>query len=236
LDSVYSPATYKDIMAYCSPDWVSDYTYKGILTFRGGTGGFQKVGAEDAPLPKAQAVVQDCLLVRGMVHEDGSVELLPSFRTRALPTATVAEGEYSLAGVDAKGAALFTAPIELVELGCWPKGHERHFLMALPYDAALLDALGGLNIFKGGQVLTSRRAATATMAVAPEATRLSDDRVLLTWDASVHPTVMVRDADSGEVIALLVGGQQPFASRSRRFEVVLSDGVTGRTHRVETPN
>ncbi|HEX7552313.1 MAG TPA: zinc-dependent metalloprotease family protein, partial [Geothrix sp.] len=235
-NTIYSPATYKDIMAYCSPDWVSDYTYKGILNFRAGSGGFLVVGAEDAPLPKAQAVAQECLIVRGIVHDDGSVELLPSFRTKALPTAPVGAGEYTLAGLDAKGATLFTAPIELMELGCWPKGHERHFLMALPYDAALLDALGGLNILKGGQVLTSLRTATATMAIQPDLLRLSEERVQLTWDASVHPTVMVRDADSGEVIAILGGGQQSFATRSRRFDLVLSDGVTGRTHHLETPN
>jgi hypothetical protein len=235
-NTIYSPATYKDIMAYCSPDWVSDYTYKGILNFRAGSGGFLVVGAEDAPLPKAQAVAQECLIVRGIVHDDGSVEMLPSFRTKALPTAPVGAGEYTLAGLDAKGATLFTAPIELMELGCWPKGHERHFLLALPYDAALLDALGGLNILKGGQVLTSLRTATATMAIQPDLLRLSEDKVQLTWDASVHPTVMVRDADSGEVIAILDGGQQSFATRAKSFDVVLSDGVTGRTHHLETPN
>jgi hypothetical protein len=215
---------------------VSDYVYKGILNFRAGSGGMLVVGGEDAPLPKAQAVAQDCLLVRGIVHDDGSVELLPSFRTRALPTAPVGAGEYSLAGLDAKGATLFTAPIELMELGCWPKGHERHFLLALPYDATLLDALGGLSVLKGDQVLASHRAATAPMAIAPELLRLSEDQVQVTWDASVHPTVMVRDAASGEVVAILSGGQQRFATKARRFEVVLSDGVTGRTHHLETPN
>jgi hypothetical protein len=236
LGLLYTPSTYKDIMGYCPPYvWVSDWVYKGILTFRAGTGGFLVVGAEDSPLPKAQATAQDCLLVRGMVHDDGSVELLPSFRTRALPTAPVGAGEYTLAGLDAKGASLFTAPIELVEVGCSPNGHERHFLLALPYDAALLDALAGLSVLKGDQVLASHKAATATMAVAPEATRLSDDKVQLTWDASVHPTVMVRDADTGEVLAILSGGQQNFTTRATRFDLVLSDGVSGRTHRLATP-
>ena len=79
-------------------------------------------------------------------------------------------------------------------------------------------------------------AATATMAITPELLRLSEDQVQLTWDASVHPTVMVRDAVSGEVVAILSGGQQPFTTRAKRFDVVLSDGVTGRTHHLETPN
>ncbi len=235
-NALHSPLVDKDIMAYCSPVWVSDYVYKGILNFRAGSGGMLVVGGEDAALPKAQAVAQDCLLVRGIVHEDGSVELLPSFRTRALPTAPLGAGEYTLAGQDAKGATLFTAPIELMELGCWPKGHERHFLLALPYNAALLDALAGLNVLKGDQVLASHKAATATMAIIPELLRLSEDQVQVTWDASVHATLMVRDAVTGEVVAILSGGQQPFTTRAKRFDVVLSDGVRGRTHHLETPN
>src|SRR5262249_55813271 len=31
------PATYVDMMSYCSPIWVSDYTYLGVLNFRAGS-------------------------------------------------------------------------------------------------------------------------------------------------------------------------------------------------------
>ena len=29
---LYSPTTYKDFMGYCSPTWISDYTYKAIAS------------------------------------------------------------------------------------------------------------------------------------------------------------------------------------------------------------
>ena len=231
-----APTTYKDIMGYCSPNWVSDYVYKKILDFRGATGGFLTVGAEGATLPKepakAQAAVQECLIVRGIVHENGEVEILPSFRTRALPSAAAKAGEYALECVDQKNLAVFTAPIELMELGCWPKGHERHFVMALPIDAATLDTIAGLRVLKGGKTLASL-GATAGMALSPEVQRLSEDKVQLTWDATIHPAAMVRDADTGEVIAILSGGRQTFTTRAKRFDLALSRGATGRRPQIK---
>src|SRR5512133_3007157 len=145
-----SPTGYKDIMGYCTPHWVSDYVYRKILDFRGATGGFLTVGAEDAPLPKEQAVARECLIVRGILHENGEVEFLPSFRTRALPSAAAKTGDYTLECVDQKSLPVFTTPLELMELGCGPKGREQHFVMALPMDAAALDTIVGLNVLKSG--------------------------------------------------------------------------------------
>lgn len=229
-----SPATYKDIMGYCTPDWVSDYVYKKILDFRGATGGFLTVGAEDAPLPKEQAAAQECLIVRGIVHEHDEVEILPSFRTRALPSVAAKGGEYTLECVDQKSLAVFCAPIELMEVGCLPKGHERHFVMALPIETATLDTIAGLKVLKAGRTLASLRA-TSGVAASPELQRLSADKVQLTWDVTVHPAALVRDADSGEVIAILTGGRQTFTTRGKRFDLALSDGVTGRTHHLQVP-
>ncbi len=231
-----SPATYKDIMGYCTPNWVSDYVYKSILDFRGGTGGFLNLGAEDAPLPKAQALARECLIVRGIVHADGKVALLPSFRTKALPSDLPSQGEYTLECLDQKGASLFTTRLELMEVGCSPKGLERHFVMALPLDAAVLDSLAALQILRGGQTVTSLRSVSTDALIvgaAPDLQRLTESKIQLTWDATVHPAAMVRDADTGEVIAILSGGRQTIPATGKRFDLVVSNGVTSRTHRQE---
>jgi hypothetical protein len=65
---------------------------------------------------------------------------------------------------------------------------------------------------------------------------MSEDKLQVTWDASVHGTAMVRDADTGEVIAILSGGQQTISAKAKHVDLVLSDGVTGATHRLEPAN
>ncbi len=237
-NTLHDPGVDKDIMAYCTPDWVSDYTYKGILNYRSGTGGFLTVGAEVTPQPKPSTVAQECLIVRGIVHDDGKVEMLPSFRTKALPSAVPGEGDYTLACLDQQGLPVYTAPIELMELGCSPKGHERHFVMALRLSSAVLDSIAGLNVIQAGQVkagLRSVSAAAQSAATTPELRRLDSGQVRLTWDATIHPTVLVRDTDSGEVIAILAGGVQTLQTKAKRLDLVLSDGVSGRTHHLELP-
>lgn len=239
LNTLHSPTVDHDIMAYCTPNWVSDYVYKKLLDFRGGTGGFLTVGAEDTPLTKAQSTPRECLIVRGIVHDDGKVELLPSFRTKALASELPTSGEYTLECLDQNGVPLFSTALELMELGCWPKGHERHFVMALPLDGVVLDALAGLQVVKAGQTMASLRSLTAgarLVAAPPEARRLSADRLQLTWDATIHPAALVRDADTGLVIAILSGGRQTIPATGKRFDLVLSDGVASRTHRLETTN
>src|SRR5512133_106051 len=121
-----------------------------------------------------------------------------------------------------------------MELGCGPKGREQHFVMALPMDAAALDTIVGLKVLKSGKVLASLRA-TSSVAASPELQRLSADKLQVTWDVTVHPAALVRDADSGEVIAILTGGRQTFTTRAKRFDLALSDGVAGRTHHLQVP-
>ena len=238
LNTLHSPLTDKDIMGYCSPNWVSDYVYKGILAFRSGSGGFLKVGAEDAPLV-VSSLRKDSLIVRGIVHEDGRVELLPSFRTLAQPTTQPGSGEYSLRCLDAAGATLFATPLELVEVGCLPNQQERHFLVALPLGTSVLDAVAGLDILQAGKVATQLRStggAASLVGTQPEARRLDANHVHLVWDASAHPAVLVRDSDTGEVIAILAGGSQVIQSSSQHFDLSLSDGLQGPTRHLETPN
>lgn len=234
--ALHAPFNDKDIMGYCTPNWVSDYVYRQILDFRGGTGGFGRSLAEDAPSTWSKGTPVECLLLRGILREDGSVDLLPAFRVVTRPSNTASHSDFQLKGLDPAGGVLFSTPVEWVEVGCSPFPQERHFVMALSLDAAVLDALAGLQVVKAGQVLARARslsASTRRVATSPEAWRPSADTLQLTWDATVHPAALVRDVDTGEVVAILSGGRQIIHASGKRFDLVLSDGVVSRTHRLE---
>jgi hypothetical protein len=231
-----SPLTVKDIMSYCSPVWVSDYNYLKILAFRTPPVGFLTGGAAAAAADTTAAVAQECLIVRGIVHDDGTVALLPSFRTQAVPTAPPASADHTLEFLGASGAVMATTPLLLTDLGCLAEGREQHFVVALPFSSAVLDRIAGLTVRRSGLVLATLRSAFANaqaMALAPELLRLSENQVQVTWDATVHPALMVRDPQSGEVLAILSGGRQTLTTQARQVDLVFSDGVTGHTlHKV----
>ncbi len=217
------PASVEDVMSYCSPVWVSDYNYKKVLATRAATGAFVAVAADAG---------QECLLVRGVLHPDGTAELLPGFRTRAVASTVHPEGDLRLEGLDASGKVLLTSTFEAEELGCDPGPHDRHFVVALPMAASDLDALAGVRILRDGQVLASRTSPRRD-AGEPSLRRISQEEVALAWDASAQPAVMVRDNATGKVVAILEGGQRTFRSASTSLDLVFSDGVKGHTMRMK---
>ena len=79
-----SPTTQYDLMGYCNPSWISDYTYRGVLDYRGSsrtalaTASFEEEGT---------AVAQPSLLVWGRVTAAGEVVIEPAFRLVPAPAA-----------------------------------------------------------------------------------------------------------------------------------------------------
>jgi hypothetical protein len=74
----------------------------------------------------------------------------------------------------------------------------------------------------------------ALAAPAPADVRLearAGNRVRITWDATRHPMVMVRDAQTGDVLSIGRGGAVELPAGlppGDRLQVLLSDGVTSR--------
>ncbi|HEU0077519.1 MAG TPA: hypothetical protein VFQ76_07700, partial [Longimicrobiaceae bacterium] len=62
--------------------------------------------------------------------------------------------------------------------------------------------------------------------------RQGADRLAVRWDATAYPMAMVRDARTGEILALARGGAAELRAGAGEVEVVLSDGVRSSTRRV----
>lgn len=69
--------TYKDLMSYCGPEWITPYTYDAIYDE------FNAVTASQPPTPPAGALT-DHVVVRGVFDDDGAFFLPPIYR-RMLP-------------------------------------------------------------------------------------------------------------------------------------------------------
>jgi hypothetical protein len=128
------PPTSSDLMGYCSNEWISDYTYAGVLNYRS--------AHPDVMASFAQAM-QPCLLVWGRIV-DGQPVLEPAFQVTTRPSLPSRGGPYSVEGRAADGTRLFHLSFTAEQVADDPRGGE-HFAFAVPLAAdraARLDALG----------------------------------------------------------------------------------------------
>ena len=72
------PATSFDVMSYCQDEWISEYTYRAILNYRGtspatfGSGSDKQMSVASAPLQWLSADWRQYLFASGTIFEDGA--------------------------------------------------------------------------------------------------------------------------------------------------------------------
>jgi hypothetical protein len=100
------PPTWKDVMTYCSPVWISDYTYKKIRQRLLDEGEWQAQATQAAGAP------QDYLVVSGKVIMSTQQVQLGDFYhlTSAVPPTGRVPGEYSIRLLGAGGVTLADYP------------------------------------------------------------------------------------------------------------------------------
>jgi hypothetical protein len=218
------PSSTADLMGYCSPRWISDYNYKAMMNFRGFT----------TSALVAQGVEQDGVLVWGRVLADGSIVLEPSMALNAVPALPQSSGRYQLEGSDAAGNALFQFSFETVAVADDDRG-ESHFAFVVPMSTAAQARLTTVRVTGLGRA-AERAASQAQAALAAAASaaslRAESGRARLDWDASAVPMVIVRDADSGEILSFARGGSARVETSRSELELVFSDGVRSASARV----
>ncbi|MEZ4456373.1 MAG: M66 family metalloprotease [Gemmatimonadales bacterium] len=225
------PATQKDFMTYCTPEWVSDYNWNKMIAYR-----------ESDPhyAPPAPLAATAGLLVWGRITAAGIV-LEPALRVPAPAAAPRGTGRYRVQALSASGQVVADYPVDPV-----PVSNERetelHFAAVVPLTDAMEQSLvrvrlivpGGVPAERvslqalaqgGGRLFFRDPAATMTPAT-PVQTRIA-------WDAATYPMAMIRDAATGEVLSFARGGAIDLWTASRRFDVTFSDGVRSVGRRVQ---
>lgn len=212
------PGIEKDLMSYCGPEWISDYTYRGILQFRlngdGGTSG-----------DVAAAEAEPSLLVWGRV-DGAEATLEPAFEITTRPVLPARPGPYRVEGLDAAGAVLFSLAFAGQEIADGDPD-SRHFAFAVPARLAQPDRLARLRLIGPGAVAERRREDAPPARRAPTAAlrRRSGGEVRLEWDDARRPMALVRDPATGEILSFARDGGAALRTRSPQLEVLFSDGV-----------
>jgi hypothetical protein len=218
-----SPATYKDLMGYCNPDWISDYTYAGILGF------LERSGAPPAsPIREASG---PGLLIWGRIGASGAV-LEPAFEVEAPPLLPTRSGPYRVRGLDDQGRELFSVPFQGAELPA-EAGGGHHFAMVLPLDRFDRDALRTVQL-DGRSVQVAR---TVPTAGGPGLDQLSAGstaagETTLRWNAERFPMALVRDATTGRIVSFARGGEVRLPAVGPDLEVSFSNGVRSHARRL----
>jgi hypothetical protein len=221
------PPTSTDLMGYCGNEWISEYTYTGVLDWRS--------TRADVAVGFAQAM-QPCLLVWGRI-EDGQPVLEPAFQVVTRPELPARGGPYTVDGRAADGSTLFHLSFAAERVADDPRGSE-HFAFAVPLPAERAGRLDAVRLVVPGRPVVSVRAADgAVPGAVPEVrtARAAPGRVALRWDAARHPMVMVRDPATGEVLSFARGGASEVTTDRADLDLQLSSGIGGRTVRVAVP-
>jgi hypothetical protein len=215
------PPTLSDIMGYCDPKWISDYTYRGVFNY---------LIAPGAPqLSVASQTTQPCLLVWGHV-QDGELVLEPAFQVNTRPSLPARRGLYSLEARADDGTTLFALSFAPNQIADAP-GDRKNFVFAVPLSAAKSARLASLRVAGHGREVVSQLQ-PGIQADSVEVRRAAGGGVGLRWNPNAHPMVMVRDPDTGEVLSLARGGEVELPTSKTHLDVLLSNGVKSLVKRV----
>jgi hypothetical protein len=223
-DGTLKPSTSADVMGYCDPRWISDYTYGAVLNYLSPAGPIIMSQAAQA----AQAV-QPCLLVWGHIR-DGEMVLEPAFQVNTRPSLPERAGPYSIVAEAQNGSPLFNysfTPREVADA----KQNQENFAFAIPLPATKAAQLSTLRLTGGGrQAVTQLQAAVEPDSV--QLRHLGGGRMALRWNARAHPMVMVSDPQTGEVLSLARGGSVELPASRTQVDLLLSNGVKSRIKRM----
>ena len=215
MNETLRPADSRDLMGYCDNEWISDYTYLGVMSWR---------EAEAFSRPSA-GVIQSGMLVWGRI-EGGRAVLEPALRVTARPSLPSRPGPYRLEGRSDEGGRLFGLDFTPMETADDSTG-AKHFAFVVPMRPEVAVRLASLRLEGPGVRASSPQAWSELPLV--EVTRAGAGRLALRWDASRSPMLLVRDPVTGEVLSFARGGASEVTTG--RDEVVVT--ASGRAPRAD---
>jgi hypothetical protein len=216
-----------DVMGYCDPKWIGDYTYRGALNY---------LLAPSPPslTPSPSQAVQPCLVVWGHI-QNGELVLEPAFQATTRPSLPRQPGPYTVSGTADDGSTVFAVPFTPNQIADAGPG-QQNFVFAVPLSSSLAARLASIRVIGAGRSVT-RSAAGTVVSGSPAAgsialRRTGTGNVALRWDSQALPLLVVRDPDSGQILSLARGGEVQLSTTKPQVDLVISNGVRSRVQRM----
>lgn len=209
-----------DVMSYCHPEWVSDYTYEGVMNYRAAAGLSGSVSAAG----QTSGVAQNSLIVWGRV-DGGSLVLEPAFLAETRPSLPAKSGRYHVEGFDAAGAMVFSIAFDAEKVEDAAGGATEQFAFAVPMSSGKAARIVSLRLAGNGKQVLSRAASGQPALASISALAEADGNVRLQWNSAQYPMLVVRDPVTREVLAFARGGNARVKTQRKNLDVSLSDRV-----------
>ncbi|MCE7984070.1 MAG: hypothetical protein DYG89_23090 [Caldilinea sp. CFX5] len=216
--TILHPATTADVMSYCGPDWVSDYTYRGLFT-----------NQRTAGLPSAGLAAAPGILVRADLTDARDVVFQPLYFYAGDLSPLPAASAVTVRFLAEDGALLAEHPVALesAEEG----GFVTRFVSALLPQPD--QPVARVQLRTQGQVIAERSLLTDTVQAATTYQLVqSEAELTLRWQPSAQPALVRYTNDNGQSWLTLAvdatGGELHFAPGSLpggagRFAILPAD-------------
>ena len=217
--------TAADVMSYCSPVWISDYTFTGMLNhwlFYGG-----------AFLASARAEPQAGLLVWGRI-ERGRPILESAFEITAPASLPRRTGPEQLEVMGDGGKVLARLSFEAEPVAGSGDQTAAHFAFVVPKVQLGGEKVSSIHFRTKGRVTSLLAAGRDGEVLAPaRAERTREGVARISWGGGRARAALVRDASTGRVVGFVRAGGEVAAGLGIRLEVVLSDGLASQRQLVQ---
>jgi hypothetical protein len=215
--SLIAPSMHTDIMGYCPSQWISDYTYRGVMTY------LADPSREPSLAVAGSGTRQPSLLIWGRI-ENGVPMLEPAFEIDAYPSVASNGGPHRIAALDANGAEIFSFAFNGKRIADVPGDYES-FSFVVPLSQLKGRSIASLRLSARGRTATNVASADRDADPGVLASRAATGHVRLRWDAARFPVVLVRSKSTGNVIAFARGGDATIAATQAEIEVNASNRV-----------
>jgi hypothetical protein len=201
---LYAPNANRDMMSYCDPKWISDYTYKYLYNsqIRSGSTGGSAAGLEITP---SASLAQKGMVVRAQINADGA-SFLPAYTLSGAVNELPEAGDYVVQLLGSQDEWLAEYPVQAYAASEQEDPQVRTLQALLPLPE---QPVSKIRLLKDGQVLAEKsfNLMSLSRATPGVSTERNAETVALHWSSTQQPALVRFSTDHGQTWTTLAVDQ-----------------------------